>query len=175
MGGQSSPREERRLEAARGYLALHMPDHALREIDAIGRGPADAFAVHQLRGEALRQAGEISEAVVAFGKALAEEPNDSAVLMSLAWCYKRNGQLAQAITAMQQAYCRSPREPVLLYNLACYFALAGRKAQALSWLGRALRMDASLHRLVRDEPDFDRLRHDPHFRFIVDAVAARRD
>ena len=44
------------------------------------------------------------------------------------------------------------------------------KTQALSWLGRALRMDASYRQLIDDESDFDPLRHDPDFQMIVSAV-----
>ena len=65
-----------------------------------------------------------------------------------------------------------PDDAVLLYNLACYFALSDQKEAALSWLGRALRMDRQLHRLIPMEPDFDSLRSDPDFRFIIKSVAA---
>jgi hypothetical protein len=71
---------------------------------------------------------------------------------------------------MEQAYKISPKEAVILYNLSCYWSLAGNKTQSLSWLGRALRMDASYRQLIDDETDFDPLRHDPDFQMIVNAV-----
>jgi Flp pilus assembly protein TadD len=165
MGGVRTLRE-RRLEAARGYLTLDMPDHALRELDAIADREACAFAWHQLRGEALRQKRDFYQALDAFQEALALEPDDVSVLFGMAWCYKRIDRLNGAIRMMERAYHAAPHQAVVLYNLACYHALAGHKKQALSWLGRALRMDASLRRLLAAERDFDGLRNDPDFRFV---------
>ena len=89
-------------------------------------------------------------------------------------CYKRIGQLPKAISAMEQAYHVAPKEAVILYNLSCYWSLSGNKTQALSWLGRALRMDQALRKLIDDESDFDPLRHDPDFRLILEAIDAVR-
>jgi hypothetical protein len=87
---------------------------------------------------------------------------------------------------MEEAYRAHPKVPVVLYNIACYHSLAGDKRQALSWLGRALRMEASLRKLVPDDPDlqalalrtslrdlipdesdFDSLRNDPDFQYLA--------
>jgi len=167
MSKNARTRRERTLEAARGYLALQMPKHALRELSSIEDPDKIPFAINQLRGEALRQGGEHQKALAAFSRALAENPSDLTVLMGMAWCYKRTDQLPQAIAAMEQAYRAKPDEPIILYNLACYFALDGNKTQALSWLGRALRMESSLRKLIPEETDFDDLRDDPDFQFIV--------
>ena len=71
---------------------------------------------------------------------------------------------------MEEAYHSDPEQPIVLYNMSCYFALAGNKAQSLSWLGRALRMEAGLRKLIDDETDFDGLRDDPDFQLIVGAL-----
>ena len=163
---------ERKLEAACGYLELNMPQHALRELDRIADPEAVAFEFYRLRGEALRASGQFDSALEAFAPALAEKPDDLSVLMGMAWCYKRTGQLARAIAAMEQAYRAHPKEPIVLYNLACYFSLGGEKSQALSWLGRALRMESSLRKLVPEEPDFDPLRNDPDFQYVTGSPAS---
>ena len=155
------------LEAARGYLALEMPDHALRELRRIDSSDEDLFEICCLQGESLRQKKEHEEALSAFNRALKERPDDLTVLMGMAWCFKRTGQLPHAISTMEQAYQASPKEPIVLYNLSCYFSLAGDKAQALSWLGRALRMEPSLRELIPDERDFDSRRNDPDFQFVI--------
>jgi Flp pilus assembly protein TadD len=160
-------KRERLLEAARGYLLLDMPDHALKQLDSIDCSDKQTFAVHQLRGECLRQKREYSEALRAYRRAQAAKPDDVSVLMGMAWCYKRIDRLQEAISAMEAAYRISPKEPTIMYNLACYYALAGEKAQALSWLGRALRKERSLRKLIPSESDFDQLRDDPDFQFIV--------
>lgn len=160
-------RRERRLEAARGYLMLDMPDHALRELNGIEDPERATFAIQQLRGEALRQKEDYEAAIDAYQRARDENAGDLTVLMGLAWCYKRRDRLDRAIELMREAYEVAPEEAVVLYNLACYFSLSGDKEQALSWLGRALRMDSSLRKLIPEETDFDPLRDDPDFQFIA--------
>jgi tetratricopeptide (TPR) repeat protein len=157
----------RRLLAASGYLDLEMPAHALRALDGIAHPEATPYEFYLLRGQALRTAGQFDEAVVALSRARDERPTELDVLMGLAWCYKRTDRLSQAISVMQEAYLAHPKVPVVLYNIACYYSLAGDKAQALSWLGRALRMNTDLRKLIADESDFDPLRNDPDFQYIA--------
>lgn len=168
----SRTRRDRLIGAAEGYLALDMPQHALKSLREIDDPDQMLFAVNYLRGEALRQMEQYSEALDPLGRAFAENPEDVGLLMAMAWCYKRTDQLPKAISAMEQAYRISPKQAVILYNLACYWSLAGNKTQSLSWLGRALRMDRSLRRLIDDETDFNQLRHDPDFQLIVGAIDA---
>lgn len=168
-------KRERRLEAARGYLALDMPDHALKELRAVDDPGACRFEFSRLQGEALRQKHCYAEAFQAFSRADDASPDDLGVLLGMAWCLKRTGRLPEAIAAMERASEVAPQAPIVLYNLACYWTLAGDKNNALSWLGRALRRDASLRKLIPQETDFDPLRDDPDFRFIVETVAASYD
>lgn len=174
MPPASKRRHDRALRAAEGYLTLEMPSHALRELGTITDWPGSAFQFHKLRGEARRGLKDYGLAIVDLELALSQEPTDLDVLMALAWCYKRTGQLPRAIAAMQQAYRHHAEEPVVLYNLSCYYALGGDKAQALSWLGRALRMEPGLKKLIADESDFDALRHDPDFEHLMLLVGEER-
>jgi tetratricopeptide (TPR) repeat protein len=181
---------QRKLEAACGYLELNMPEHALRELGRIPDPQATPLDFYRLRGEGLRALERFEDALEAYGRALAVDPEDIGVLAGMAWCYKRTGQLPKAIEAMEQAYQAHPKELIVLYNLACYFSLAGEKAPALSWLGRALRMESSLRKQypegeggfarwgfsqfepslrerIAEEPDFDPLRNDPDFQYLT--------
>lgn len=167
MSPTSKIRRERALRAAEGYLLLEMPSHALRELGSVTDWPGSAFQFHKLRGEARRALQEYTLALVDLEAALDHEPTDLDVLMALAWCYKRVDRLPQAIAAMQQAYRHHAEEPVVLYNLSCYYALSGNKTQALSWLGRALRMEPGLKKLIADESDFDPIRQDPDFAHLM--------
>jgi len=108
--------------------------------------------------------------LISLHRAFDERPDDVDLLMTMAWCYKRTNQLPRAITSLERAYRINPKEAVILYNLACYWSLAGNKTQSLSWLGRALRMDNDVRRLIDDEPDFDPLRNDPDFQLILRAI-----
>lgn len=165
-------RSERHLEAARGYLTLDMPEQALRELRRVPADAECAGVVSCLRGEALRQQECFDEALEAYRHAEADDPSDLITLLGIAWCSKRIDRLDDAIAVMHRAYDAAPNEAVVLYNLACYYALAENKVDALSWLGRALRLDAALAREIPAETDFDSLRNDDDFRFIVDAVTA---
>jgi tetratricopeptide (TPR) repeat protein len=186
MASKAQLDHARRLQAASGYLDLEMPAHALRALEGIARPEATPFEFHYLRGQALRIAGRFGEALVAFSRAREYQPENLDVLMGLAWCFKRTDQLARAISTMEEAYRAHPKVPVVLYNIACYYSLAGDKTQSLSWLGRALRMEASLRKQVGDDPDlqalgmrtslrdlipdesdFDSLRNDPDFQYLA--------
>lgn len=159
---------QRTLESSEGYLLLGMPEHALRELASIRDwGPYTAEFL-RLRGEILRTEKRHNEALEAFKQADELDPDDVSTLLGMAWCLKRLDRLEDAIETMHRAYRASPQEPIVLYNIACYYSLAGEKEQALSWLGRALRMSPDLRELISDETDFDRLRHDPDFQFVVD-------
>jgi tetratricopeptide (TPR) repeat protein len=159
---------QRRLEAARGYLLLNMPDQALEELNEIDDPDAAAFEWNLLRGEALRERKDYRAAIKAYQRAQAAQPDELEVLMGLAWCYKRTDQLLKSIDMMHQAYLSHREEPIVLYNLACYYSLAGNKDQALSWLGRALRMNPELRNLIANETDFDPLRDDADFQHLIE-------
>lgn len=147
---------------------MNMAVQALAELDAVEERAAIAFEWHVLRGEALRERCDYRAALAAYDEAQRHRPDSLDVFMGLAWCYKRTGQLPKSIEAMQQAYQHHKDEPIVLYNLSCYYALAGNKEQALSWLGRALRMQPDLRRLIPNETDFDPLRDDTDFQRLLE-------
>ncbi len=164
----ASRRLKRWMKAAYGFLMLDLADQALRELDEIDDAGAHAFQFHLLRGEAFRAKAEHRRALDQFLMAQAIVPTDLCALMGMAWCYKRVDRLDQSIDTLRLAYESHPEVPVVLYNLACYYSLAGEKELALSWLGRALRMDRTLMKLVPNEADFDPLRNDPDFAHLLE-------
>lgn len=167
MPPSPTTRHRRRLETVEGYLLLGMPAQALRELDALRNGGFDNSVVCRVRAEALRDLQRYEEALQEYQQFEAGHPDDLTTLMGMAWCLKRIDRLDDAIETMQRAYRAHPDEPVVLYNIACYLCLAGEKSQSLSWLGRALRMEPKLRELVARERDFDNLRADPDFQFVV--------
>jgi tetratricopeptide (TPR) repeat protein len=167
MSTSLTTRQRRRLESVEGYLLLGMPVDALRELDALRNGGFDNLVVCRVRAEALRDLKRYEDALQEYERFDAGHPDDLTTLMGMAWCFKRIDRLEDAIETMQRAYRAHPDEPVVLYNIACYLSLAGDKTQSLSWLGRALRMEPKLRRLIARESDFDNLREDPDFQFVV--------
>ena len=163
----SRVRRDKLLAAAEGYLALDMPQHALESLDGIEDPQRAPFKISLLRGLAFRHLEQHAAALKALLPAYEEDPNDLSLLLTMAWCYKRTNQLSLAISTLEHAYQTHAEEPIVLYNLSCYWTLAGNKVQALSWLGRALRMDQNLRKLIPHESDFDTLRHDPDFEMLI--------
>ena len=159
--------QQRRIEAARGYLILGMPDQALRELKRIEIPKYCEFDYHLLTAESRRERLEHRQAVRAFVKALDERPDNLQALLGLAWCYKRLELLDLAIETLETARTAHPDEPLVIYNLACYFSLSKNKPKAIECLGRALRMEPAFGRLISEEPDFDSLRQDPDFQFVA--------
>ncbi|MEZ6046606.1 MAG: hypothetical protein R3C11_13740 [Planctomycetaceae bacterium] len=168
-----SRHQRRVLKAAEGYLELELPDQALRELDQIKSPDELRCQYHILRAEAFRQRGEFEAALLSYHKSHCGEPANLIVLMGMAWCYKRTGQLHRSIQMMKRALEIEPENALIQYNLACYYSLDHDKPQALSWLGRAFRLDRSLVKLVSDETDFDPLRNDPDFQYIIETVGTR--
>lgn len=164
-----------RLNGVEGYLLLGMSASALREVDAVRASGHSSVRVCELRAEALRGLERHAEALAEFEAADKRAPGQLATLMGMAWCLKRVDRLDDAIDVMHRAYQLHSDEPVVLYNIACYHALAGDKQQALSWLGRALRMEPALRKLIPAETDFAQLREDPDFQFIVSDLRSREE
>lgn len=170
MSDQSIRRRARLLAEAEGYVALEMYPQALAALDAIADPSGAEFEIYFQRGDILRHQEQHAQALVWLQRASDLKPDNVDLLMAMAWCYKRTAQLPRAITSMEQAYRIAPQEPIVLYNLSCYWALAGNKTQALSWLGRALRLDKDLRRLIDRETDFDSLRQDSDFLKLIGLV-----
>ncbi len=157
----------RRMEVAEGYLLLNLPALAVRELECIRETGRNLVDWHRLYGEALRMDQRHEEALRSLQQVQEVYPDQLDTLLAIAWCYKRVDRLGDAIATMKQAYDAHPRVAVVLYNMACYYALAGDKPLALSWLGRAIRMDPDLRTLIPAETDFDTLRDDPDFQFVI--------
>lgn len=158
--------QQRAIEAAQGYLMLDLPDAALRRL-GLFQGPEAPAEVEQLRGEAFRLKEDYERALQHFERVPDDAEKNLDLQMGKAWCFKRIGRLDKAIESMRAAYRGSPKVAIVLYNLACYFSLAGEKEEALSWLARAFRMDSSLRKLVARETDFDSIRNDQDFIYLM--------
>lgn len=166
MADVSEIQQQRAIEAAQGYLMLDLPDAALRRL-ALFQGPETPAEVEQLRGEAFRLKEDYERALQHFERVPDDSEKNLDLQMGKAWCFKRIGRLDKAIESMRAAYRGSPKVAIVLYNLACYFSLAGEKEEALSWLARAFRMDSSLRKLVARETDFDPIRNDQDFIYLM--------
>lgn len=168
----SEKRRKKQLQAAEGYLSLGMPDHALQALKEVSDdGDESAFTCQMLRGDALRAKLDHHQALDCFRQAHELKPDSLDAMLGMAWCFKRIDRVDQSIETLRLALQAHPKVPIVLYNLACYYSLAGNKEQALSWLGRALRMNRSIAKLIPEESDFDPLRNDPDFKHLLELSA----
>jgi len=161
---------KRHLNAAEGYLMLEMAEQALRELSRIDKADRDSEKYYRFLGQAQQLAKHYEEALEAYQSAYNKDAENLTTLMGMAWCFKRTDRLSAAISIMEEAYQHHAEEPIVLYNLSCYFSLADDKTNALSWLGRALRMEPRLTKLIPEESDFDTLRSDKDFQFVVESA-----
>ena len=166
-------RSLRHLEAARGYLDLEMPGHALRELDEIGKNYP--FQQARLRGEALCDLNQFDKARAAFAQALEECPRSRPILMGLATCDQRQNRLDDAITTLEKANLIHPQQPAVLFSLARCAALRDDIEGALTWLGRAMRMCPDVAVWAESDPDFASLRTLPDFVWFVEFAKLRVD
>jgi tetratricopeptide (TPR) repeat protein len=165
----------RRLDSARGYLILGMPECAIRELRRIQKPEFCEFDFGLLKAESYRDLGRFEDAIPYFEKALDVHPGNLQAHLGLAWCYKRIDRLSRAIESLERAKQHHPEEPIVIYNLACYFSLVGDKPKAIECLGRSLRMEPQLRQLIPAETDFDQLRTDPDFQFVTDSLDQEAD
>lgn len=163
----------RHLEAARGYLLLEMPGHALRELALMH---ADyRFQKSRLRGEAFYQLDRLDEAIAAYRGALRDCPDALPVLMGLANCHRRDDDINQATATLVEANRLHPGEPAILFALARCAALQDDVDGALTWLGRAMRLCPEVAQWAETDPDFRRLRELPDFVWFVEVAKLRVD
>ncbi len=163
----------RQLEAARGYLALGMAGHALKELAAIRDRTQHRFEQFQLRGDALRLQERWCEALPAYTRALAERPDAVPVLLAAADCCRRLGEIERAIAATEEANRLRPDEPAILFAMARYHLIDGDVSQAFRWLGNAIRRCPDIAAIADEDPDFEPIRHHPRFQRWLAVAAAR--
>lgn len=172
-------RDCRILERAEGYLALDLPEAAVKELFGASSAANSSFAWNLLAGEALRNSGRFEQAVRYLERAHELQPDALAVLLSLGWCFKRSDRIDRAIASLREAEKLCPKSdgktlPLVHYNLGCYLALAGRKQDAIETLSRAFERDASYLDLATIEEDLAGLRGDRDFQELVDRLKNRK-
>lgn len=135
-------------------------------------GCAGAHQAHALylRGQALRIAERWEEAILPLAEAAELEPQNTGHWLALAWCQKRIGRVDLAIQSLEEALAADPEQGIIYYSLACYWALQNNVSLAVEYLARAFDIDPNYRDLVKDEHDFDAIRHHPGFRAVTKVI-----
>lgn len=121
----------------------------LEALEASARlAPPDAIALLRRAG-LLEQAGRIDEAIVAYGAALAVDPQRSDVLQTVGRLLGQRGRTAEAVRSYGQAWqLTTPGDPAIALTVARLQRARGEPADAAMWYERALRgrLDAASRR-----------------------------
>jgi tetratricopeptide (TPR) repeat protein len=90
--------------------------------------------VHGLHGRALMEVGQRAEAVEAFRREFANNPNDFDSNLYLGLLLKDDGELAEAADHLRRANRLRPEDPRVLYGLGGLHLAAGRVEEAVKAL-----------------------------------------
>ena len=186
---EGAPRDVRDKHTEMARIAFYERDfaRATSEIAAAGGSetPQDRELLDLLEGTIARVRGDTEKAMLAFEKArnkleaaLAERPDDPAIVSNLAWAYAGLGRKEDALRASQRSVelmpsWRDATEGPFYANM---------QAQTLAWLGdkdAALKQLTSVVKLpggpsfgeLKLDPSWDQLRGDPRFDQLIDEAA----
>ena len=117
-----------RMVLGANALEQGRPQDALREAELATRvRPADGLG-WALQGEALRQMNRLDDAAVAFGRALALDPDDVQARVGLGWTELARGDSARAADAWRRAIGKTANAQALAAMAALYDRRGDRPA-----------------------------------------------
>jgi len=109
----------------------------LEEVVALNPKRHDAWNV---LGYLHAQKGELSQAIAAFDRALAGEPDDAALAFNAAFTLQRAGEHARAMTLMQRVIALDPKFDRAWYGLGLSLSHDGRYEEAALRFREAARL-----------------------------------
>lgn len=174
QGHSPVARAKRQIEAAEGYLALGMAEHALEELRRVSTATRLRREKLRIEADALCLLGRFADAMTIYTRALAERQDCLPILMGIAHCYRQLDRLDCAIAAMEEANRFHPNEPAVLLTLSRLHASLGQTQRAISWLGRALRICPEIAEIAQEDATFATLHVDAHFLRLIEVAKVRR-
>jgi tetratricopeptide (TPR) repeat protein len=137
--GAGQPDQARAHIRARGANQLRPPDPVYEEIDLLLETPV-AF---ELRGARAMSEGRYDEAIAAFEKGVALDPNEPALRHKLATALALKGNLNGALATMRETVRRSPDFAKGYYSLALLYLQTNDYRHAADAFTEALRVEPS--------------------------------
>jgi tetratricopeptide (TPR) repeat protein len=135
--GAGQPEKARAHIRSQGTTQLRPPDPVYDEIDLLLETPV----AYELRGARAMSEGRYDEAIAAFQKGVALDPNEPALRHKLATALALRGNLAGALDAMRETVRRSPEFAKGHYSLGLLYLQAGDYRHAAASFADALRVE----------------------------------
>jgi len=144
----------RRLEYARGYIALGLINEASEELEAITGNARLSTEVLRVRVDLYMEAKQWDLVVDVAKPVCLATPEDEGAWIAWAYALREKQQVKEAQDVLLQAEPMHGKNcAVLHYNLACYACLLGDKKEAKRRLARACKMDAQWKAAALEDED----------------------
>jgi predicted Zn-dependent protease len=150
----------RRLEYARGYLALDLADEAVEELSFLPPAQRDSDAVLEIMLDVHGVRKDWKASALAAEEYVHRRPEDPKGWISWAYATRRLESITAAEKILLQAEMLIGETCALVhYNLACYRCQLGDNSGALQRLTRACQMEAHWKIAALSDPDLARLKN----------------
>ena len=149
------------------YMARRYDDAIEQIRKTIALEPRFAHA-HCWLGKAYLQKGMLPEGLAELQEAAALPGGDTQLFAPwTGYAYALAGKRAEAYKVVETTKAREADEPYLAFGIAVIYCGLRQKDQALAWLEKACQERVPLFPDIIEEPAFDFLRSDAHFRDLV--------
>jgi tetratricopeptide (TPR) repeat protein len=155
------------LLRSHAYSLNNEIQNALADTNEALRLQSDDAIAYKARGNLLAYEGNHYEALLDFQKACALEPNNGSARVSLAKALRFLNRLDEAQEEARIARELIQNENEYEYELACLEVVFENTSRALELLKIALEKNQVAKEWVRQDPDFESIRHDPRFKELV--------
>lgn len=149
---------ERSIIAAQGYLELGMFCEVRRELHSLPEALHGRSEVLELSALSLMGERRWDEALEVARRLRRERPDDSGGFIHEAYCLHELGRTREALDTLLGGPASLHEKPVYFYNAACYRAQLGQLEDAVELLALAFKMDGSLRRSAKHDPDLESLK-----------------
>ncbi|MDC0834479.1 tetratricopeptide repeat protein [Geitlerinema sp. CS-897] len=147
--------------------ARHTIENSMDLQERLGTRLKDVFEMHLRQGRELAAAGQHTEAIAAFDKAIEIDGGHPLPLCERGAIYAKLQRFEEALSSYDRAIEVSPEFPNGWYGKARCFSLVGYSEQAIENLKKAIELDPDLKAQAQSNPDFASIREHEWFQTAV--------
>ncbi|MGC9502108.1 tetratricopeptide repeat protein [Baaleninema sp.] len=147
--------------------ARHTIENSMDLQERLGTRLKDVFEMHLRQGRELAAAGQHTEALAAFDKAIEIDGGHPLPFCERGAVYAQLQRFEEALSSYDRAIEVSPDFPNGWYGKARCFALVGYGEQAIENLKKAIELNSELKAQAQSNPDFASIRENEWFQTAV--------